>query len=336
MLLFVIVGIFLLVIIGGGVFVFKELKKTNDEIKGGKNTEKIKTAQEFLPFETINHDMIELGAYKYRMVLDVSSINYYLRTEQEKQIIEGTYQRFLNSLTFPISIYIQTKSIDSTEMLNSLENDIRDTVEAFPSLENYAERYFEDMQNLNDHIQNTKQKKKYIIIPYEDAGTMNGLSHEDKKDYSYKELLNRVRVIQDGLSSIGIKTKLLNNEELVELLYSAYNKTSTVGLSAINNEFLEMMVSGENKEAGTPNEKLDWLLYETQQKLQVDLLHPKIDEHTRNMAQEAIYRLSQAREELVMDEEYYKENFYIKEEKDDGKKFSKQNRNKGKGFNFKR
>ena len=42
------------------------------------------TVQEFLPFEKIEDSMICLGNDIYRMAIEVNSINYYLKTEEEQ------------------------------------------------------------------------------------------------------------------------------------------------------------------------------------------------------------------------------------------------------------
>ena len=129
---FIILFIFIAVI-GGMVFaVIKTLKKTDQTMTGAVADPKtISTAQDFLPFNDIDNNMIDLGGFKYRMIVECSSTNYNLKTGSEKEMIEMAFQRFLNSLQFPVTFYIQTKEIDNSKMLLQLEGDIVDTLKIF-------------------------------------------------------------------------------------------------------------------------------------------------------------------------------------------------------------
>ena len=56
-------------------------------------------------------------------------------------MIDASFQRFLDSLSFPITIHLQTKTIDNTKVLQTLENDMISTVEDYPQLYDYAVKY---------------------------------------------------------------------------------------------------------------------------------------------------------------------------------------------------
>ena len=152
---------FILFVVGMGFMVYKTLKKIDTTMTGAVQSESsITTAQEFLPFNDIKDDVIDLGGHKYRAILECSSTNYNLKTDQEKDIIEMSFQRFLNSLTFPITFYVQTKVIDDSKMISTLEEDFASIIEVYPNLRNYGEIYVNEMKNLHNYIQNNKTKKK--------------------------------------------------------------------------------------------------------------------------------------------------------------------------------
>ena len=144
----------------------------------------IASAQEFLPFEDITNNMIILGNHKYRAVLSCSSTNYQLKTAAEREQIEMAFQRFLKTITFPVTIFMQTKVIDNTARLTDLKEDVSKTINDFPNMTAYAEQYLKDMANLNQAIGNNQQKKRYIIVTYDDAGALGTLSDEEKNIYA--------------------------------------------------------------------------------------------------------------------------------------------------------
>ena len=235
------------------------------------------STQSLLPFEDVRDSMIHLGNHQYRAILSCSSLNYGLKTEKEQDIIELSFQRFLNSLSFPISIYVQTRTMENERMLESLRKDTLSILEEFPKLEAYGDAYFGEMADIYETIGNNKEKRKYVIIPFDEAATLTTSTDEEKYEYVLQEMKNRIIIIKDGLEAIGITAKLLNTNDLLDLLYVSYHKdTANQSENLVNHEFLDMIVSGDNKLQDLPDDaKLDFILYQAQTRLQTELIEVK-------------------------------------------------------------
>jgi len=306
----VIIAIIFIAIFGGvGFFVYRTIKATDPKNYDASVSNTIETAQDFLPFadDGIKDDMIDLGGYQYRMIVEASSTNYNLKTGKEKDLIEISFQRFLNSLTFPVSFFIQTKIIDNSKMLEELQEEIRETAKNFPKLKQYGDVYLREMAELNDHIGNNKEKRKYIIIPYDDAMSLDGLNDEEKRDYVQKELYNRANMIVDGLSAVGIKSNILNTNELNELIYRTYNRESPSKADGLNDgDFLSLMVESENKMRNNmPDDaRLDWIIYEAQMRMKTELLHEDLPDFMRETIEDSLANLNTLRDNVGG---YYKE-----------------------------
>ena len=106
-----------------GIAMFIALKKF-PAATGAASAKDFSNAQDFLPFEDIKDGVIDLGDFEYRAIIECQSINYDLKTSKEKEMIDASFQRFLDSLSFPITIHLQTKTIDNTKVLQTLENDM--------------------------------------------------------------------------------------------------------------------------------------------------------------------------------------------------------------------
>jgi hypothetical protein len=293
--------IFFLVVAGMGFAVYTVMKKTDPRRIDTSTIDTITTAQEFLPFEDIRDGMIILGGHKYRVVIEATSTNYNLKTDKEKELIEISFQRFLNSLTFPITFYVQTKKIDNSKMLSLLEEEIKATVSQFPELSEYGEIYLNEMMNLEGYIGNNKQKKKYIIVPYEEAINLPNLSDEEKYEYSLKEIYTRASIIVDGLSAVGIKARILDTKELAELVYSTYHKDNYSHVENITSgEFLSLIVDSKDRKMDnlTEDAKLDWILYEAQMRLKTELLGDNMPDFIRESAEKAIADIERIRDEV--------------------------------------
>jgi len=220
MILAILIPLILFGTMGGVAYHF--IKKTDPKKNSKEEKGKVNSAQEFIPIEDIEDGFLILKGGKHRRIIECSSTNYDLKTEDEQIGIEMIFQRFLNSLTFPISFFLQTRIIDNSKMLSVLREDIAVTKRTFPNLVDHAEKYLLEMQHINETIGNSKQKKRYIIIPYDEDLNIDSLTDEERIEYTKKELDNRCSVVINGLSALGVKTNILDNKELVELVYSTF------------------------------------------------------------------------------------------------------------------
>ena len=222
----VIIIILFAAVIGGGVFAVKKtLSNLDAEAEGvAKNPDTIQCAQDFLPFDTIEDNLIDLGGFKYRKIIECTSVNYHLKTDGEKEMIEASFSRFLNSFSFPITIYIQTREIDMETYLSNLHASIEETCQEFPQLAQYGNVFYDEMKHLPELTGNSKQKHKYIIVGYDDASDLVEFNADEKRDYAIQEINLRIQSLIEGLSGLGIKAWELKTPDLLELIYSTYHR----------------------------------------------------------------------------------------------------------------
>lgn len=302
--------ILFVIVIGGmiGLAIWK-IKATDPSNVDTSKKIDIERTQDFLPFDTdIKDKVISLGNHQYRAIIECGSINYNLRTEMEKDVIEMSYQGFLNSLNHPISTLVQTRNVDNTKMLKLLEKDIEKSKEFFPQLGEYGYLYLKEMELLPEYTNNNKLKKKYIIVPYNEAVNLTNSNDDEKYQDSLKEIDTRCRIIMEGLSNVGITSHILNTAELIDLMYSSLHKDEiNQSENILSGDFLKMIVDGENKLSTITNEgKLDFIIYETQMKLQTELANSNgVESDIKDRANIAIKTLEELRSELAG---YYKDN----------------------------
>ena len=193
------------------------------------NNKEIGSTQDFLRFAEIHDNTIILKDGNLRQVLLCSSINFSLKSEQEQTAIIFGYQNFLNSLNFPIQILMQSKKLDLSNYLKKLGK-----------LANSQQNELLRMQNLDyiDFIKrlinlaNIMDKRFYVVISFMLPPKANLISTTSAArviltttefaNYK-KELDQRVQVTQSGLGSIGVRSALLETQQLIELLYGVYN-----------------------------------------------------------------------------------------------------------------
>lgn len=312
-----------LAFIGGMVFmVLRVLKKTDPTKADTSTNENITAAQDFLPFEDIKDGMINLGGHRYRAVIECSSTNYLLKTDREKEMIEIAFQRFVNSFTFPVTFYIQTKVIDDSKMLDILDQEIATSIEHFPHLSEYGRIYKQEMENLHGYVGNNKQKKKYMIVSFDEAIALGDLNDEEKYDYAAKELYNRAMIIVDGLSSVGIKASILETEQLAELVFSTYHKDNYTHVeNVVNGEFLSLVTEAKrNLMEDLPDDaRLDLILYEAQMRVQGELMNDHLPEFIKKNFDKVIRELDVLRDQTAG---YYKQHVDVYNQSSDNVDYS--------------
>ena len=238
------------------------VKGTNEttNIQGVKRVEKPveqKDMSGFIKFDKIANDMIyQNNGERYTMVIQCKGINYNLMSEIEQMAVEEGFIMFLNTLKFPIQLYVQTRSVDLSENVrgykervkqfvdkqnevaqkyNEIEEDVDSTQEEIDYMKkekvkytNIAEyvsditRYVERMA-LNKYM---LQRTFYIIFSYNKSElvTTEKFSKEEYEDLCYRELYTRAQGIIGALVSCSVNCKILTSNELAQLVYVSFNK----------------------------------------------------------------------------------------------------------------
>lgn len=237
-----------------------ENKPTSEQNKNSK-TKKFKdyrvgSVLNFMEFDTVVDNMIsQKDGKRYIMVVECQGINYDLMSEAEKNGVEDGFVQFLNTLRHPIQIYTQTRTVNLDNSIQTYKEKMKEIEMALEKQEmqykqmqrseTYTEEqlnkaYFELTKQRNlyeygkDIIYSTEKmslnknvlnKKYYVVVPYyvEELGE-NDFDKQEQRNLAFSELYTRAQSIIRTLAVCGINAKVMDSNELVELLYVAYNR----------------------------------------------------------------------------------------------------------------
>lgn len=229
----------------------------------------------FMEFDTVRDNMIiQRKGKRYLMVIECQGINYDLMSKVEKTGVEEGFVQFLNTLRYQIQIYVQTRSVNLENSLQGyrarvkdVESKLRKMQVQYEEMKDSGEYTDEQLQkayyeltkqsNLYEYgksvLQDTERmslnknilnKKYYIIVPYYSAEAGNeNLDTREIEGIAFSELYTRAQSLIRSISTCGVRGKILKSNELIELLYMAYNRedAETFGLDkAIKAGFNEM------------------------------------------------------------------------------------------------
>lgn len=213
--------------------------------------------QKFMEFDKIEDDMIiQDNGNRFIMALKCQGINYDLMSENEMLAVEEGFSNFLNTLKYPIQLYVQARSLNLEESINTYKDRLGMLREDYVRTENangIAKRsgnltsqqkgaldfelkkkrilleYGADIVNYVEKMsvnRNILQRKYYIVVSYHisELGNTTNFTKEDARDLAYSELYTRCRSIAGALAPCGVQTSIMNSMELAEMLYVAYNR----------------------------------------------------------------------------------------------------------------
>lgn len=201
------------------------------------------STQNTLQIAEIRDGVVIMNDGSFRSVVMVKAINFDLMSAQEREAVEYSYQGFLNSLYFPIQVFMHSTRVDLRPYIEKLDK-IRtehDNMLLSLLMEDYIG--FIDQLSLQTNIMD---KQFYIIIPYFPVADIQKAITQSKSFFSglaglfsnkeqhvvineadlvkaKDELRNRVQAILGGLQQCGIAGLPLDTQELIELYYDTYN-----------------------------------------------------------------------------------------------------------------
>ncbi len=209
----------------------------------------------FMEFDKIEDNMIiKKNGNNFLMVVECQGVNYDLMSGLEKNSVEQGFIQFLNTLRYPIQIYVQTRTVNLEsgiikykERVNEIKDKlIRKQIEytrkegmGYSKEElNKAKLEVVREQNLYEYgvdvIENTERmslnksilrRHYYVIISYtpEDMNSSN-FGKDEIRNMAFSDLYTKAQSIISALGVCGVNGKILDSNELAELLYIAYNR----------------------------------------------------------------------------------------------------------------
>ena len=209
----------------------------------------------FMEFDEVKDNMIvRKNRTQYIMILQCSGVNYDLMSEDEKMAVEEGFVQFLNTLRFPIQLYIQTRSLNLRDIVDEYKVKVSEMAQDVEKLnakiqaakETKNERLLQKLQfekrrkervldygmDIAEYVarmslnKNVLQQRTYLVLSYyaSEAGATQDATADEIDNLCFSELYTRAQTAMRSLAASEVSSKILNSEEIAELLYIAYNR----------------------------------------------------------------------------------------------------------------
>lgn len=171
------------------------------------------SARHQIAIKGVEDNVLLLPNDEYRIIIQTSSINFHLMSEEEQDAIVDIYKAFLNSLSFPIQIVQKVRALDLDDYLRDFEQKKEhEKTEVYKQQIDGYVKYVKSLVKTNKIL----ARQFYIVLPYHTKA-------KETIDTAREQLAHRLSIVEKGLSNVGIKTTLLSSLEILDLFYSSYN-----------------------------------------------------------------------------------------------------------------
>lgn len=201
------------------------------------------STQNNLQIAEIRDGVVIMNDGSFRSVVMVKSINFDLMSPTERESVEYAYQGFLNSLYFPVQIFIRSAKVDIRPYIEKLDKIRSEHDNMLLAL--LMDDYIDYIDQLASQT-NIMDKNFYVVIPFfpvtetvrsytssknlfdgvfklfGDSKTHVVINEKNLED-AKAELRNRVQAVLGGLMQCGVQGLPLDTQELIELYYDTYN-----------------------------------------------------------------------------------------------------------------
>lgn len=228
--IFILAGIIFMI----GTLIY--LKRKNN-LQGIKNIDKsnIKRMKKKLSnlwgIDYIDNQVITINKNQHSIIVELESIEYTLLQEGEKQSVNRELVSISQMLKFPIQFLEIKQKINLEE---NIENIKLHTLNSNKYIKEYASKIIEHLEKIQER-EDLFERKNYMVI-----------SSFNARKISENELKEFYQILRYHLLNIKVGSRVLNDDEIVELIYEQLHKGSNNKIQAIREKGgLELYVTSK-------------------------------------------------------------------------------------------
>jgi hypothetical protein len=188
------------------------------------------TTQYFIEIEDIKDDVLILKDFSAATVIEVGAVNFWLLSQEEQASMIYAYSSLLNSLSFPVEVLILSKKMDVSSYIEYVQGKIRTQRNAL--MQQRLQSYSEFIKNIVK--KNTVLEKRFFfVIPFSplELGVQGANTKSLNKEYVISRAKTSLYPKRDHLlrllAKVGLRSTILQKQELTDLFYNLYNNSAT-------------------------------------------------------------------------------------------------------------
>ena len=205
---FILAGIIFMI----GTLIYTRKKNNLQEVKpiDKSNIKKSKkTLSNLWGIDGFNNQVITINKNQHSIIVELESIEYSLLHEGEKENVDRELISIAQMLKFPIQFLEVKKQIELGDMLEEIKIN---TINSNSNVKEYANQIISYLEKIQED-KNLFERKNYMVI-----------SSFNNRKVAELELKEFYQLLRYHLLNIKVSTRLLNDREIVELIYEQLHK----------------------------------------------------------------------------------------------------------------
>ena len=195
-----------------GTLIYTKRKNNLQEVKpiDKSNIKKSKkTLSNLWGIDGFNNQVITINKNQHSIIVELESIEYSLLHEGEKANVDRELISIAQMLKFPIQFLEVKKQIELGDMLEEIKIN---TINSNSNVKEYANQIISYLEKIQED-KNLFERKNYMVI-----------SSFNNRKVAELELKEFYQLLRYHLLNIKVSTRLLNDREIVELIYEQLHK----------------------------------------------------------------------------------------------------------------
>lgn len=214
-------------------------------IFGMKKEKKAVTCQDLLSYREIYPDgIIELPGLRFRLVVEVEPVNESLKSFKERQSLWLGFRNLVQTINIPYTLKIETRFLDLRDYLDSIKDC---SGKKIPLLRDYGYELSQWLEKKSENRQN-RDRRCYIILKIDSASKgiesgvktgnpllnnaisslsglqKSGIPERELRKMAVDELKIMGGVVSSTLEGMDIVSRHLNRQEVLDMIYSTFNR----------------------------------------------------------------------------------------------------------------
>lgn len=231
-IIFILLGIIFMI----GTLIYVKNKNNLHDMKSINKTETKKAKKKLSNLWGIDgfkNQVITINKHQHSIILELESIEYSLLHEGERKNVDRELTNISQMLKFPIQFLEVKKQIELGDMLEEIKIN---TINSNQNVKEYANQLITHLEKLQQD-KNLFERKNYMVI-----------SSFNERKAAEIELKEFYQLLRYHLLNIKVSTRLLDNKEILELIYEQLHKGNSNKVSDIEEKGgLELYVTSSKR-----------------------------------------------------------------------------------------
>ena len=180
-----------------------------------------KTINNLWGIDGLNNQVITINKNQHSIIVELESIEYSLLHDEEKMNVDRELISIAQMLKFPIQFLEVKKQIKLDDMIEEIKIN---SINSNDNIKEYSKQIIKHLKRLQEN-ESLFERKNYMII-----------SSFNNRKVAEIELKEFYQLLKFHLLNIKVSTRLLDDKEIIELIYEQLHKGNKNKVSEIEKE----------------------------------------------------------------------------------------------------